>query len=79
VVPVFVNDEFLGSVGACGLLLEDSEVDTFMVNKTIEMAEEKTESLSSNTKRIPTKKVEEVGKYIKERIEKIVNDYEKGL
>lgn len=79
VVPVFVNDEFLGSVGACGLLLEDSEVDTFMVNKTIEMAEEKTESLSSNIKRIPTKKVEELGKYITERIEKIVNDYEKGL
>jgi ligand-binding sensor protein len=32
VVPVFVNDEFLGSIGACGLLLEDSEVDTFIVN-----------------------------------------------
>lgn len=79
VVPVFVNDEFLGSVGACGLLLEDSGVDTFMVNKTIEMAEEKAESLSSDMKRIPTKKVQELGRYITERIEKIVNDYEKGL
>lgn len=79
VVPVFVNDEFLGSVGACGLLLEDSEVDTFMVNKTIEMAEEKIESLSNDMKRIPTKKVEELGRHITERIEKIVNDYKKRL
>ncbi|TNF56743.1 hypothetical protein EP227_00390 [bacterium] len=79
VVPVFVNDEFLVSVGACGLLLEDSEVDTFMVNKTIEMAEEKIESLSGDMKRIPTKKAEELGRYITERIEKIVNDYRKGL
>jgi ligand-binding sensor protein len=79
VVPVFVKDEFLGSVGACGLLLEDSEVDTFMVNKTIEMEEEKIERLSSDMKRIPFKKVEELSMHITERIEKIVNDYEKGL
>jgi len=29
IVPIFVKDEFLGAVGACGFLLDNGEVDLF--------------------------------------------------
>ena len=77
VVPIFVKGEFLGAVGACGLLLEDSEVDSFMINRTIGMDDEKIESLSADIKRISGEEAEALGKYITERIKKIVSDFEK--
>lgn len=77
VVPVFVRGEFLGAVGACGLLLDDSDVDSFMVERTIGIGEEKIEELSNDIKRVSTEEVEALGGYITERIEKIVADFEK--
>jgi len=78
VVPIIVKGEFLGSVGACGLLLDDSDVDSFMVNRTIEIGEEKIEGLSDDIKRTSTEEVEALGEYITERIEKIMGDFESG-
>ncbi|MBI5664343.1 MAG: PocR ligand-binding domain-containing protein [Nitrospirae bacterium] len=75
VVPIFVNDEFSGAVGACGLLLDDGEVDSFMVNRTIGMDDDKIAELSGDIRRITSDDVEELGKYITERIDKIVGDY----
>lgn len=77
VVPIFVNGEFLGAVGACGLLLDDGDVDSFMVNRTIEMDDAKIAELSGDIRRLSGDDVEELGKYITERIEKLVSDYEK--
>ncbi len=75
VVPIIVNDEFLGAVGACGLLLDDAEIDSFMVNRTIGMKEEEIESLSRNIQRITTRQIEELSAYITKRIGEIVNSY----
>lgn len=77
VVPIFVKGEFTGAVGACGLLLDDSDVDSFMVNRTLEMDDEKIESLSNDIRRLSEEEVEALGKYIAERIEEIVGDYER--
>ncbi len=77
VVPIFVNGDFLGAVGACGLLLDDSEVDSFMINRTIGMDYEKIESLSHDIKKITSEEAEALGKYIVGRIAKIVSDFEK--
>ena len=76
VVPIFVRGEFLGAVGACGLLLDDGDVDSFMVNRTIEIGEEKVEGLSDDIKRISTEEVEALGEYISDRIEKILADFD---
>ena len=46
VIPIFIKDTFLGAVGACGLLMQDGEVDAFLVNKMTDIDEEKVESLS---------------------------------
>jgi ligand-binding sensor protein len=48
VVPIFLNGEFLGVAGGCGYILENGEVDTFMVNKTIGIAEEKLMNLTDD-------------------------------
>ena len=36
-VPIVVKGEAIGVVGACGVLISDSDVDSFMINKTIQM------------------------------------------
>lgn len=79
VVPIFVKGEFLGAVGACGLLLDDGDVDAFMVNRTIEIGEEKVEGLSDDIKRISTEDAEALGEYITDRIKKIVSDFKQNM
>lgn len=73
VVPIFVGEEFLGAVGACGFILDDGEVDSFMVNKTIDIEEEEIESLSNDIGQVTTEELEALGKYIQETISEIVN------
>ncbi len=73
VVPIFVKGEFSGAVGACGLLLDDGDVDSFMVNRTLELGEDKVEELASDIKRISTEDAEALGEYITERIKEIVD------
>ncbi len=79
VVPIFVKGEFLGAVGACGLLLDDGDVDSFMVNRTIEIGEENIEGLSDDIKRVSTEDVEALGEYITERLKKITDDFEQNM
>ncbi|MBW2433433.1 MAG: PocR ligand-binding domain-containing protein [Deltaproteobacteria bacterium] len=47
-VPIFVDGQFLGVAGGCGHILEDGEVDTFMVNKTVGIDEGKLNDLSAD-------------------------------
>jgi len=75
VVPIFVDDAFVGSVGAYGFILDDGEVDSFMVNKTIDMDEEEIEALSEDIKSISTESAEDFAQYINERIAAIIGDY----
>jgi ligand-binding sensor protein len=75
--PVFVGDEFVGSVCACGVLLDDGEVDAFLINKITGIDEEEIESLSDDMPSISTQKAEAVCRFIMERINKILSDFEK--
>ena len=77
VVPVFAGGEFAGAVGACGLLLDDDEVDSFMVNRTLDISEEKVEALSDDIKRITSEDAAALGEYITGRIAEIVSGLEK--
>ncbi len=78
VVPVFIDDEFVGAVGACGLILDDGEVDSFMVNKTIGMDEEEVESLAEGIKRISRQEVEALAGHIQDRINIIISEAKKN-
>ncbi len=72
VVPIFVDDQFVGAVGACGLLLDDGEVDSFLVNKMTDIDEETVESLAEGIPAVTTAKAREFCRYIEEQIGKIV-------
>jgi ligand-binding sensor protein len=74
IVPIFSNDEYVGAVGACGFLLDDGEVDSFLVNKMTDISEEKVERLAEGINSITTEKAEILAQYITDQISKIVAD-----
>ena len=75
VVPIFMNEEFVGAVGACGLKFEDGEIDSFLVNKMTEMDEEKVETLSATVLSIAREKAEELKQFIQEKIDAILTEF----
>jgi ligand-binding sensor protein len=74
VVPIFFADEFVGAVGACGFLLDDGEVDSFLVNKMTEIDEDKIELLAAGIPSITTTKAESLGRYIAGQVDSIVRE-----
>ena len=74
VVPIFVDDTFLGAVGACGFLLDDGEVDTFLINKVTGIEEEKAEELAVNLGAISSEKAQELVQFVSERIDRIIRN-----
>lgn len=73
VVPIFIGDEFVGTVGACGFLLDDGEVDGFLIYKMTDIEEDIVDRLSQGIPLITTKKAESLSLYISEQIGKITN------
>ena len=78
VVPIFVNEEFVGAVGACGFLLDDGEVDSFLINKMTEIEEDRIEALSVGIPSITSEEAESIISYITEQIGKIIAEFEKN-
>ena len=74
VVPVYLGNEFIGAVSACGLLLDDGAVDTFLVNKITDMPEDRLEKLADGLASISMDQTRELGRFIQERIQEIVTD-----
>jgi ligand-binding sensor protein len=68
VVPIFIGDEFVGAVGACGLLAEDGEVDAFLINKTTDMNEDVIQNLSEGIGTISMQKAESLAEYIQQEL-----------
>jgi ligand-binding sensor protein len=76
VVPIFVNDEFLGAVGACGMLLDDGEADSFLINKMTEIDEDHIESLAVDLPRMSSDTAQTMRRFIESKISRIVSHYE---
>jgi ligand-binding sensor protein len=72
IVPIFLNDEYVGAVGACGFLLDDGEVDSFLVNKMTDINEDKVEGLAEGIDSITTEKAEILAQYIVKQISEIL-------
>lgn len=75
VVPIFVNSTFLGGAGGCGQLLDDGEVDTFLVYKITDMEEEKIEQLAEGTPATSMQDAQALAEFIQERVDGIVTAY----
>jgi ligand-binding sensor protein len=76
VVPIYVEDEFIGAISGCGLLLDDGEADTFLVNKITGMQEDRVEELAAGMPAISMDEAEALCGFIQERLESIVGDYQ---
>lgn len=72
VVPIYVGNQFVGAVSGCGLLLDDGEVDTFLVNKITEIPEERLEDLASGVGAVSMDQAKALCQFIQERLEQIV-------
>ena len=79
VVPIFLDESFIGAVGACGLLLDDGEADTFLINKITGIDEDTAERLAADIGSISNKKAAALASDVTQRIGKIVADYKKSI
>jgi len=77
IAPIFINGEFSGTVGGCGLLLDDGEADAFLINKTTGIDYETIENLSGGIDSITTKKAEAIAAFLESRVAEIVDGYKK--
>jgi len=79
-VPIFVHDAFLGVVGGCGRILDDGEVESFLINKTTGIDDDEVEHLSKDIDSMTTRDVEMLVDFIQTQLTKIVRDFEnKGI
>ncbi len=72
VIPIFMRETFLGAVGACGLLMDDGEVDSFLVNKITDIEEKKVENLSKDIGSISSNKIKELISFVEDKIDHIL-------
>lgn len=75
-VPVFVNEEFLGTVSGCGLLLDDGEVDTFLVEKITGMEEATLKELAVGIPAMSMDSAQSISRFIVEQVDQIVKTYQ---
>jgi len=78
VVPIFINDEFMGAFGACGVLPAEGEVDPFLINMTTGIDEQEIERLSSDIATITSDQAQSIATYIEEKIGEIIRNFEKS-
>jgi ligand-binding sensor protein len=78
VVPVFVDDEFLGVIGGCGLLLDDGEVSTILIQKTTGIPENQLEEAALSVKTMTTIEAESIICFINRQLTTIMSDSAKN-
>jgi len=76
-VPIFVGDEFVGVAGGCGQILDDSQVESFLVHKIADIDEVEIERLSDDIGKMTTDEVERLIQYIQGKVNRIVSEFEK--
>jgi ligand-binding sensor protein len=69
-MPIFIKDEFLGTAGGCGCLVDDASVDSFYVARQIGKDEKYVETLSADVCRITSSELSEVIEYVRENIDR---------
>jgi ligand-binding sensor protein len=69
VIPVFVNNEFVGMIGGCGCLSGNTELDSFYVSKLLKKEEEGIDDLLRSVHHITKDKLEEAINYVQGQVE----------
>jgi ligand-binding sensor protein len=74
-VPIFVEDEFMGTAGGCGLLPTGGEVETFLLTKTMGQREDQIAELCDGLGTMPQERAEEMATFIEQRIAQYMAEY----
>jgi ligand-binding sensor protein len=67
VVPIFIDDELVGTAGGCGYLAEESEVDDFYIGKLLKK-EEGVKDLLPTIRHISQDKLSEAIRYVQGKV-----------
>ncbi len=67
-VPIFSQDEFLGTAGGCGLLPAGGEVETFLIEKTAGLTEMEIAGLCEGIGTMSEDQAEEMAAFIENKI-----------
>ncbi len=73
-IPIFWNNEFLGTVGGCGYRLPDSEVDTFLIHKTIDYDIKKLDAMAANIKIITNEEIDAHIKFLQDELSSLLKN-----
>jgi len=74
VVPIFVENEFLGTAGGCGLLRSQEQVDAYLVHRTTDLDENVVENLSEDIETIPNDRLESAISYLEKKVTEIIRE-----
>ena len=68
VIPIFYNNEFYGTTGGCGVLLEGDKLDDFYISKILNIPEKEVEELIKDIKILSVDDLEKNIDYMKEAL-----------
>lgn len=68
VVPIIWNTTFLGTVGGCGYRFAESEVETFLVHKTLGTPEEELEAMAAEIGTITQAEIDNAIAFLQKRL-----------
>jgi len=74
VVPIIVNNELVGTAGGCGLVFEDGEVESFYINKNIDLDEETIEEMAGEIRVMTDQEKDEAVAFIESRVSDILKN-----
>ena len=75
VVPIFVDEIFLGVAGGCGLLPEDGEVEVFLIHKVTDIDNSDIEIMSKSINTIGQDKIYSLIDFTQKEIERILQGF----
>ncbi|MBW2568905.1 MAG: PocR ligand-binding domain-containing protein [Deltaproteobacteria bacterium] len=73
VIPIFYNDEFIGTTGGCGILVEGDELDDFYISKILNISEKEAKELIKDVKTISNDDLEKNVEHLEKALLKIMS------
>jgi len=73
-IPIFWNNDFLGTVGGCGHRLPDSEVETFLIHKAIGRDLKELDAMAADVKIISNEEINEHIKFLQNELSSLLKD-----
>ena len=74
-VLIFVENEFLGVAGGCGLLRNQGQIDTYLVHRTTDLDEKVVEDLAQDIEVIANDRLESAISYLEKKVADIIQEY----